>query len=385
MKRLTALLTACVLLLSLSACQYTSYDSEQAPVPDFAVSVLMNTEHSEYNSDHDTIIFTSDITTPQVSGCRKEAAAESINSTLAALSRQFKQNAEVVHALALDKLGSDEKLEAAYSYSCAASVSRSDTAILSIVYDVCTSDGSEGGYVTRTSCVFNPKNGEQLTLDSLSDDAATLRDMLITYIVSLASAEEYTNENGSIFFEAPDSFVPGLLDNGSWYFSDKGLVAYANPYSVADFEYGRIEFTVPYEVLNGLINDEYLPTELEGDNGLVMAELKSSDSELKPVCTVTNNEEGADVLISAEETVYDVRLYTASSEDGTNYTLDSMLWQRNYLSTGEAVELLTYIPDVIPNVIITYILSDGETVVRGISQSGKDGSVILTEAAIISE
>ena len=75
------------------------------------------------------------------------------------------------------------------------------------------------------------------------------------------------------------------------------------------------------------------------------------------------------VILSAEETVYDVRIYSA----------ERMLWQRNYLTTGEGVEVISSIPDVLPNIAISYRLSDGTQVMRGIFQSGKDGSIILTE------
>ena len=42
-------------------------------------------------------------------------------------------------------------------------------------------------------------------------------------------------------------------------------------------------------------------------------------------------------------------------------------------------EELKMLSDVLPNIAISYRLSDGTQVMRGIFQSGKDGSIILTE------
>ena len=67
--------------------------------------------------------------------------------------------------------------------------------------------------------------------------------------------------------------------------------------------------------------------------------------------------------------MYDIKLYSA----------ERMLWQRNYMTDGEAMELVCYIPDVVPNIMLEYRLADGTVINRGIFQSGKDGSILLVE------
>ena len=75
------------------------------------------------------------------------------------------------------------------------------------------------------------------------------------------------------------------------------------------------------------------------------------------------------ISLSAEETVYDVKLYSS----------ERTLWQRNYMTDGEAAELKCYIPDVVPNVILEYRLADGTVITRGVFQSGYDGTILLVE------
>ncbi len=116
---------------------------------------------------------------------------------------------------------------------------------------------------------------------------------------------------------------------------------------------------------------ELAPVDYEGENGMILADngFTVDRDSLKILDTVTVDAEGQSVVLSAEETVYNVRVYTESRT----------LWQRNYLTSGEGVEVISYIPDVMPNIAVRYELADGTEVVRGIYQSGKDGSILLVD------
>lgn len=52
----------------------------------------------------------------------------------------------------------------------------------------------------------------------------------------------------------PEAFLK-ILEEDQWYLTEKGLMLFANPYELAAFVYGRIEYEIPYEVLQqGLKN-----------------------------------------------------------------------------------------------------------------------------------
>lgn len=173
-------------------------------------------------------------------------------------------------------------------------------------------------------------------------------------------------------FDDAQEVIGSIVDEGEqWYFNDNGIVVYTNPYDIAPYAYGILRFEVPYSALEEFMDADYMPIDYEGENGMVLADAGSDTvrAELNMLDTVTVDENMQSVILSAEETVYDVRIYSA----------ERMLWQRNYLTTGEGVEVISSIPDVLPNIAISYRLSDGTQVMRGIFQSGKDGSIILTE------
>ena len=132
-----------------------------------------------------------------------------------------------------------------------------------------------------------------------------------------------------------------------------------------------MSFDIPYAALEEFISADFMPVAYEGENGIVLGDAGGTiDPETVNILdTITVDPDMQSVILSAEETVYNVRIYTA----------ERTLWQRNYLTTGEGVEVISSIPDVLPNIGVYYQLADGTEVTRGIYQSGKDGSIILSE------
>lgn len=52
----------------------------------------------------------------------------------------------------------------------------------------------------------------------------------------------------------PEAFLK-ILEEDQWYLTEKGLMLFANPYELAAYVYGKIEYEIPYEVLQqGLKN-----------------------------------------------------------------------------------------------------------------------------------
>ena len=187
------------------------------------------------------------------------------------------------------------------------------------------------------------------------------------------AGDEYLLKDGqSYLFDDAQSVIGTIVDDGqNWYFSDKGLVVYANPYDIAPYVYGVMSFDIPYAALEEFISADFMPVAYEGENGIVLGDAGGAiDPETVNILdTITVDPDMQSVILSAEETVYNVRIYTA----------ERTLWQRNYLTTGEGVEVISSIPDVLPNIGVYYQLADGTEVTRGIYQSGKDGSIILSE------
>lgn len=368
MKKTISMLLCCAMLGALCACQHGGDYEKRTYVPQFDMTVSYGFEDEELKSDDGTTYYRQSLGTATVSS-KDERAAERINSSLAELYVRFRADAEYTRRVAEDQPDGEQ---IALSYYCAPSVTRCDTRVLSAVFDVSQDIGGIHADSTRTSRSYNADNGSLLTLADIAKNEEQLKTFIKNYVIGLAAGDDYKEGGVSILFDDFESTINDLVDAGAnWYFSDGGLVFYANPYDIAPYSRGVLLFEIPYSALEEFIDEGFMPVEYEGENGMLLADDgdKLDRSSLNILGTVTVDEDGQSVVLSAEETVYNVKIYTSGR----------MLWQRNYLTTGEGVEVKSFIPDAQPNIAVSYELADGTEIVRGIFQSGKDGSILLVD------
>ena len=368
MKKTISMLLCCAMLGTLCACQHGGDYEKRTYVPQFDMTVSYGFEDEELKSDDGTTYYRQSLGTATVSS-KDERAAERINSSLAELYVRFGADAEYTQRVAEDQPDGEQ---IALSYYCAPSVTRCDTRVLSAVFDVSQDIGGIHADSTRTSRSYNADNGSLLTLADIAKNEEQLKTFIKNYVIGLAAGDDYKEGGVSILFDDFESTINDLVDAGAnWYFSDGGLVFYANPYDIAPYSRGVLTFEIPYSALAEFIDESFMPVEYEGDNGMLLADDgdKLDRSSLNILGTVTVDEDGQSVVLSAEETVYNVKIYTSGR----------MLWQRNYLTTGEGVEVKSFIPDAQPNIAVSYELADGTEIVRGIFQSGNDGSILLVD------
>lgn len=368
MKKTISMLLCCAMLGTLCACQHGGDYEKRTYVPQFDMTVSYGFEDEELKSDDGTTYYRQSLGTATVSS-KDERAAERINSSLAELYVRFGADAEYTQRVAEDQTDGEQ---IALSYYCAPSVTRCDTRVLSAVFDVSQDIGGIHADSTRTSRSYNADNGSLLTLADIAKNEEQLKTFIKNYVIGLAAGDDYKEGGVSILFDDFESTINDLVDAGAnWYFSDGGLVFYANPYDIAPYSRGVLLFEIPYSALAEFIDEGFMPVEYEGENGMLLADDgdKLDRSSLNILGTVTVDEDGQSVVLSAEETVYNVKIYTSGR----------MLWQRNYLTTGEGVEVKSFIPDSQPSIAVSYELADGTEIVRGIFQSGKDGSILLVD------
>ena len=368
MKKTISMLLCCAMLGTLCACQHGGDYEKRTYVPQFDMTVSYGFEDEELKSDDGTTYYRQSLGTATVSS-KDERAAERINSSLAELYVKFGADAEYTRRVAEDQTDGEQ---IALSYYCAPSVTRCDTRVLSAVFDVSQDIGGIHADSTRTSRSYNADNGSLLNLADIAKNEEQLKTFIKNYVIGLAAGDDYKEGGVSILFDDFESTINDLVDAGAnWYFSDGGLVFYANPYDIAPYSRGVLLFEIPYSALEEFIDEGFMPVEYEGENGMLLADDgdKLDRSSLNILGTVTVDEDGQSVVLSAEETVYNVKIYTSGR----------MLWQRNYLTTGEGVEVKSFIPDAQPSIAVSYELADGTEIVRGIFQSGKDGSILLVD------
>lgn len=135
--------------------------------------------------------------------------------------------------------------EEEFSVSCLWSTERYVT-----LYTKCIS--STGGAHPNVFCqayVVNLANGSQESLERMLEPYGLTSDELADCV-----AETLLAEHGEDLFDYDDKGnlkkdVSRFLQEHQWYFNDKGLVVFANPYEIAAYAYGMIECEISYEEL----------------------------------------------------------------------------------------------------------------------------------------
>lgn len=288
-----------------------------------------------YTADNAALLLVYACAEPSVSMNGNDAAAAAINEALHKQYTDFavgvesgseynisgKENylAAAKEELARQTENGDASGFSSYSLMRQMNVRYNARYLLSITYDDTSYLGGAHGYTGRYGHTFDIRTGRELTLADLTDNYDAFLSAAVDQLKDIISyGAEYAAYGLNDGYEDQ---LAGLFRDGNWYFNDEGLVLMANPYELAGYAAGLIEFTLPYAWLAYQIKADYLPAESEAD--------------------------------------------------GT-------LWYAGRLADGESVCVQTWIPDVMPNLAISWRDADGEHV-KYISQSGMDGSLILMD------
>ena len=226
---------------------------------------------------------------------------------------------------------------------------------------------------------YSMVTGDVLTLGSIlksADAIEPLCALAVTHAEMVAQNKNLYSDYADIIqqrFSRDESF------DEDWYFTDAGLCFYFAPYEIAPYISGVVSIEIPYEELTGILSDDYFPAEEDLSMGSIHAQRLSEVhlDEYTQIAEVTTDEGGEQILISSEGLIRDVQIqYGTWDETGTVFTVTATVFSTYTLSPGDGIMLETFIPDTMPNLKISY-RSGSELITQYISQSGKDGSIIL--------
>ena len=265
-----------------------------------------------------------------------------------------------------------------YELSSAQTVSvlRNDGRVLTLNYFESSYTGGAHGIYSERSYCFDPATGEQITLDALSDDTAALRSFLRGKLVEILMNDENIQQQtyGFIDPDALEETLGTLLREGSWYLDYDGMVVFSDLYEISSYAAGIVSFRIPYAELDGQIDQRFLP-DLQAASGSFKAldADQMTDGSTQIVDMLKVFDEGQTVYLVAEGEVSDVRItsvaYSAFFHDVTQ------LWSCSAMNDA-ALQLVTVIPDGMPNLKISWRTAEGEQACY-LTQSGEDGSLIL--------
>ena len=266
-------------------------------------------------------------------------------------------------------------------------VSRADSRVVSLVYLTNNYTGGEHGYYFKRAQVFDAESGDALTLSQLSADTDAFSAFLIEQMTEQARGEDSKVD----LVEAEDlpEALTALLRNGSWYLDENGLVIFSDIYEISSYASGIVYFTIPYEQLRPYLNENLFPIRGQADGGISVAytadaRTGGNDPEaVSIVDKVTVQPDGDDLLLTVSGTIYDVEIATVHYiDDGIGFYEVAEHWACSYLHES-AIQLVTVVPDGMPNLMIRFSTADGTAHKLLLSQSGEDGGLMLTDTDIV--
>lgn len=351
----------------------TSSLEEEESLP--TVCVRMEPNQSEIADEDGTVLCYARLTIPTVSIEDNEGAAGAINDRLAAQADQRSAEAQTLAEQARESRAVLEESGGFYGFSTGdtVSVGRADSRVISLLWKASYYSGGAHDSTIATGWVFDAETGERLSLADVTGDYDALSQLLTDRVTAQIEADS------DRYFPQAAEQIPQLLEDGGWYFSDEGLVLVAAPELLAPYAAGTLEFTVPYEDLQDLLDESRMPEKAAVGDGTPQIALTLDDGAPAADHTVYADASGTEMVLWADGDLADFRIWRVSSSDGVTWYRGDCCYAVNRLEAGEMVELTAMLPDVMTNTMISYTAADGSTVYRGIGESGKDGSVFYLD------
>lgn len=237
-----------------------------------------------------------------------------------------------------------EDLDLEFSAIRTARVERADNAVLSFVYSDSTYTGIAPGSDRERGYVFDTETGERLTLAKLTNDFDAFRTFLAEYLVTAGGGNE-----AELSSKAYEEIVNGLLNNGSWYFTNSGLVIFSIE-PEADETLWLVD--LPYSELDGLMDEKWVPAAKRGVGEFAvssMSDVENGTVEIIDLVAVGDADE--EFCLKVDGTVYDVKISSVHYTDAFYET--AQLWYASYMSNC-AIQLQAPLPDGMPALMISY-------------------------------
>lgn len=268
------------------------------------------------------------------------------------------------------------------SSSRTVTIERADGKVLTLLYsDYSFMGGAHGSYGSR-GYVFDTESGEQLSLAALSADYETLAQTIVNYMVEETESDtELAARLDQMMLEEKSyaELYEPLLRDGSWYLGKEGLVIFSDLYEISSYAAGPIEFCIPYEKLEGVIDEKWIPESAEGTAEFsVIGADEMEDGSMEIVDKLTINAESEELYIMASGRAWNVEI-TAVEYSGVFYD-KGLLWHCSYMEDS-ALQLVTVMPEGMPNLKLSWTDADGEHSLF-ISHEGESGNYALVSEDI---
>ena len=270
MKRLFTLCLAMVMALSLAACGTSKTPTTSSTPADTSVEPT-STGHPAFHAgsgsrraltaEDGTEVLVSkstayDIVYPEASDAQK-AIQKDLEQVVADFHKDSNKQEEDAQTYYQEFLKGGGKKEAftPYTFELTCKPLRADNNVVSILFYSYAYCGGAHGSLATFARNYDAKTGKVLTMKDFGEEVSSLvTDNAVKFINAIQDTDD-------AFFsdkvKAADESVQSMLETGSFYLSQDGLVLIDGQYLLQPYAAGIVEFTTSYDDLRGKLNDEY--------------------------------------------------------------------------------------------------------------------------------
>ncbi|MCD7733630.1 MAG: DUF3298 and DUF4163 domain-containing protein [Clostridiales bacterium] len=227
-----------------------------AVVPTVSIAVT----DGSYSYENGTELLTVTMVSVSVSVEGRPEVEESINADLQALlSQTSTANAELKAQVEADYEASVEEGWDWYAYESqlTAEVVRCDSQVLSIRFSGYSYSGGVHGYSFSYGRSYDVQSGSRLSLAFLSASGADFPTYALGRVAELCGTEAYSDLVYSA--DVDTETLSDVVSDEQFLLTTEGVVFLADPYVIGPYASGIIEFTLPYDELEGVVKADYLP------------------------------------------------------------------------------------------------------------------------------
>ena len=208
-----------------------------------------------------------------------------------------------------------------YLYHLTYSPMRIDHKVLSLFGNNVVFSGAGHPERTCISASYDLLTGDVLTLASIMTPNASADDFCKLVLEGLSEMAE-----GDYLYEDYTTTVKNRFHvdtscDEAWYFTQTGLCFYFSPYEIAPYSSGVISVEIPYEKLQGLLHEAYLPAARNTASGTVaISPFESINlSDFSHIAEIVTTKDGKMYMAHTDGSVQDLRILM--TDKASNYAV----------------------------------------------------------------
>lgn len=368
MRKMITLLLVVVLLL-LCGCSGNS-GSQISGSTWVTFTQVQNRIKNEENKD----IFVYSYQQPVISG--SSDGVHMVNTKLNNLTTAFLYGSGGVEEMTeMAKMDWKETWFTCYALEREFSVTRIDDTVASFRYSDYVYSGGAHGNIYEHGITYDMVSGEQMGLASLAADESALLAVCRQHILAQLDSEDFPHREGLL----PDyaNNLEPVLKN--WVLTEEGLQFIAQTYVISTYALGTLRFTVPYEKLEHVLDQKWLPAQRSHGGGSVSVTHVNSEN---PAATnFVIDDDGTNMVVKVNGKIYDFSLEEVNSYQQNGNTMFYIVKQLLYspLVASESFGLKVSVPETAPAAMLRYKDGSGTEYQYLLSYNGKNGGVELLE------